>query len=91
MSRCWPQATNGFSAHPRAHLVASAVKHLGAHVQRSPHLGVGLVRLRGEGTAQPQVAQLDAPIGGEENVSGLDISVHHARLVHVAHAVADLR
>ena len=48
------------------------------------------MRVRRKGAAESEVSQFDASVGGEEDVGGFDVAMHHTRLVHVLHALAHL-
>lgn len=66
------------------------MSYLWRHVERSSHFRVGLDGLGAEDAAQPEVADLEGAVGGDENVGRLQIAVHDALIVHVRECAGDL-
>lgn len=76
--------------HVRLPVVAFALEHLGAHVERRSDSGESLEGLGAELSAEPQVSNFEVAVVVDEDVGGLEIPVHDAFAVHVLQGTRDL-
>ncbi len=63
---------------------------LGGHVVRRAHHHPGAGHLRGADAGQAEVHDLDAPVGQDADVGGLEVAVHDPLLVRVGQPFRDL-
>eukprot|EP00968_Pinguiococcus_pyrenoidosus_P006947 scaffold462_cov195-Pinguiococcus_pyrenoidosus.AAC.17 len=63
-------------------VIALSPQHLRRHVQRRAHSGEGVELLQVQEAAEAQVTQLHQPRAREKHVSGLDVSMDDAPLMH---------
>mmetsp|Transcript_37465 Transcript_37465/g.88172 ORF Transcript_37465/g.88172 Transcript_37465/m.88172 type:complete len:270 (+) Transcript_37465:876-1685(+) len=59
------------------------MQHFGRHVEGRPDLAERLDGVCVEHAPEAQVPELEDVVGGDEDVGGLDVAMHHTLLVHV--------
>lgn len=68
-----------------------AQRHLGGHVAGGADNSLYLHRLARHEAPEAQIAELDVPSRGDEDIAGFDVAVHHPLAVHVVESITHLQ